>query len=98
PLRERVPSREAARRVRGETRRKAQAPHPARFACHPLPTQVGPARLAHHESEPGQARVPWERVTEFAARSPAHACSAPTAAATDIAPRWCPDIRRPGCT
>jgi error-prone DNA polymerase len=27
----------------------------------PPPTQVGPARLAHDNAEPGQARVPWGR-------------------------------------
>jgi peptide/nickel transport system ATP-binding protein len=36
----------------------------------PIPTQVGPARLAQDKAEPGQARVPWggER-TDSAARS-----------------------------
>src|SRR5262245_14881822 len=34
----------------------------------PPPTQVGPARLAQYESQPGQARVAWGREqTEFAA-------------------------------
>lgn len=40
---------------------------------HSLPTQVGPARLAHDDAEPGQARVPGERVTEQEAGAGANA-------------------------
>ncbi|MPZ40848.1 MAG: excinuclease ABC subunit UvrC [Rhizobiales bacterium] len=44
-------------------------PSPALAALgHPLPTQVGPARLAQENTKPGQAQVSGERVTEPTAR------------------------------
>ena len=61
----------------------------------------GPVRSLRQRMRPLTRRASRVDLSPRAGRGESRACApsaAPTAAATDTARRWCPDIRRPGCS